>query len=100
MNRAPASPAARPASRVRGVMVSFSSNKVPSTSQATSAGILGWVTETSLSMPTALVLSRPRYPLRPLLLYPPLQLGQPDRSRVSLRRRGAAEPPRHPVLSL
>src|ERR1700722_19043748 len=99
-NRAPASTAARTASRVRGGMVSFSSNKVPSTSQATSAGILGWVTETSLSMSTALVLSRPRHPVGPVLLYPLLQLGQPDRSRVFLGRRDAAEPPRHPVLSL
>src|SRR6201997_1965958 len=37
---APAATAARTASRVRGVMVSFSSNNVPSTSQAMSAGVL------------------------------------------------------------
>ena len=40
MNCAPAATAARTASRVRGVMVSFSSNKVPSTSQAISAGFV------------------------------------------------------------
>src|ERR1700746_1131993 len=89
---APAATAARTASRVRGVIVSFSSNNVPSTSQAISAGSVGFgfVTETSLghsafparqspSVPSALLLSRPRHPIGPVLLESLLQFDEPDR---------------------
>src|ERR1700761_5873031 len=112
-NWAPAATAARTASRVRGVMVSFSSNNVPSTSQAMSAGNIGFVTETSLrrsafavhgsqpapSVQSALVLPRSGHAIGPVPLRPLLQFRQSDRPGVFLARRAATQPPRHPILA-
>src|ERR1700722_18013754 len=89
---APAATAARTASRVRGVMVSFSSNNVPSTSQAMSAGFL-----TLASMRSALG-RRSRHAVGPLLLEPLGQFGDPELLGDILRRRVTTESPGHPVL--
>src|ERR1700751_6196523 len=95
-------------------MVSFSSNNVPSTSQAMSAGNIGFVTETSLrrsafavhgsqpapSVQSALVLPRSGHAIGPVPLRPLLQFRQSDRPGVFLARRAATQPPRHPILPI
>src|SRR5947209_15793133 len=103
-NRAPAATAARTASRVRGVMVSCSSNKVPSTSQAISAGkvietvrLPGWP---AYSMLAALVLSRSRHAVGAVFLHPRLQLRQADRLGIVAGGGAATEAPRHPEFAL
>src|SRR5271157_5774456 len=68
---APAATAARIASRVRGVMVSSSSNNVPSTSQAMSAGkVIETIRPFQLSVGSALGLAGSRHAVGPVLLYP------------------------------
>src|SRR6516225_10267129 len=92
---APAATAARTASRVRGVIVSFSSNNVPSTSQAMSAGLL-----TSGSMRRSAGLPRSRDAVATLLLDPLGQFGDPKLLGDILGWRAPTQPPRHPELAL
>src|SRR6516225_8606573 len=92
---APAATAARTASRVRGVIVSFSSNNVPSTSQAMSAGLL-----TSRSMRRSAGLPRSRDAVATLPLDPLGQFGDPKLLGDVLGWRAPTQPPRHPELAL
>src|SRR6516165_4519828 len=99
-NCAPAATAARTASRVRGVMVSFSSNRVPSTSQAISAGkVIETIRPLPPSVPSALALPGPRHAVT-TLLRPLLQFDQTYRPGIVLTGRAATQPPRHPELAL
>src|SRR6201993_3925547 len=93
---APAATAALTAARVRGVMLSFSSNKVPSTSQAMSAG---FVTSGSLRR-AASRLPRSRHAVAPLLLEPLVQFRDPELLGDILGGRAPTQPPRHPELAL
>src|ERR1700752_4394838 len=100
-NCAPAATAASIASRVRGVMVSFSSNNVPSPSQAMSAGkVIETIRPVQWSVQSALALPRSRHPVATVPLNPLLQFRQTDRPGLILARRTATQPPRHPELAV
>src|SRR5579875_2819183 len=96
-NSAPAATAARTALRVRGLTLSSSSIRVPSTSQAMSAGSViaalylrcaAW-SPVAIFVPTGLL---------ELMFADPLeQLGGTQLPGILRRRRTAAQPPRHPV---